>query len=112
MLSVFSLIWCQAAEVAVGSTTVKSIDVEDLLAARLSIDRTPRQAEDCACEACSGGGFRAKRYCKYVRQFRDLRVERISEVTIQDVDVSKVPSYRKDERLEFENRWADPYQFE
>jgi hypothetical protein len=101
-----------ATEVAVGSAVVKSIDVEDLLAKSLSINRTPRQAEDCACTVCSGSGFRAKRYCKYIRQFRDLKVDRIMEISMADVDVAKVPAYRKDERLEFENRWADPYQFE
>src|SRR4051794_9897039 len=91
LLTLLSASNIDAAEVAVGSAIVKSIDVEDLLAKSLSIDRTPRQAEDCACTSCSGGGFRAKRYCKYIRQFRDLKVERVSEITVADVDVSKVP---------------------
>ena len=56
--------------------------------------------------------MRAKRYCKYVRQFRDLKVERIIEIAVGSIDVSRLPAYRKDERLEFDNRWADPYLFE
>jgi hypothetical protein len=108
----FSDLRADAAEVAVGSAVVKSIDVEDLLASKLNIDRTPRPAEDSACTA-GGSGMRSKRYCRYVRQFRDLKVEKIIEISLAIVDVSKIPSFRKDEHLEFENRWKnDTYQFE
>jgi hypothetical protein len=102
----------KAENVSVGSAIVKSIDVEDLLAKSLSINRTPRPAEDCACRDCNVSGMRAKHYCKIERQFRDLKVERIIEISVAPVDVSKLPSYRKDERLEFENYWlVDPYPF-
>jgi hypothetical protein len=101
------------ANVGVGSATVRSIDVEDLLAQNLGIDRTPRRKEDSDCPGGGGGGFRAKRFCQWVRQFRDLSVEKIVTVTVGALDVAAIPSRREDKELGFENTWThDPYSFE
>ena len=116
VLLILSLAALQSAkaEVQVGSAVVTTIDAEDLLAKSLNINRAPRPAEDDACPGGGGGpGFRAKRYCRYVRTFRDLKVERLLSVTVGQVDTSKIPAYRKDERLYFENSWkSDPYPFD
>ena len=93
--------------------TIKSIDVEELLAKRFKIDTsTGRHAEDSGCPGHSSGpGFQAKEACDHYTQFRDLKIDRISEIKIGSIDVSKLPVSRKDGRKEFENRWADPYLF-
>jgi hypothetical protein len=101
------------APVVVEGVTVTSIDVEQLLAKRFNINPSSgRYAEDADCpQHPTGGGFRAKTWCHHYTQFRDLAIDNISEYKIGEIDLSKLPVTRKDERIEFENRWGDSYPF-
>jgi hypothetical protein len=99
--------------VRIDGVTVTIIDAEELLAQRFKINLgAGRPAEDSGCPVHpTGSGFRAKTWCTHFIQFRDLAIDRITELKIGDIDLSKLPVSRKDERIEFENYWGDPYPF-
>src|SRR5262245_29436855 len=84
VLALFSTSSCFAeVQVTVEGNLIRSVDVEALLADSLKIDQRPRAGEDADCPGGGGGpGFRAKRWCKWYRQFRDLAVERVISLQV------------------------------
>lgn len=95
--------------VQAGSTVITSVDVEELLAKSLQLNRARRSAEDSGCPGGggAGGGFRAKRYCYWDVEFRDLAIDKIISVSVGDVELSKIPAYYKYEHAGFENCWSN-----
>jgi hypothetical protein len=91
-----------------GSTVITSIDIKDLLTNSLGLNRARRVAEDSACPGGGGGGgMRAKRWCYWDIEFRDLTVEKLISIDVGDVELSKIPTFYKFEHVGFENCWAN-----
>ncbi|HUC64780.1 MAG TPA: hypothetical protein VMA53_05095 [Stellaceae bacterium] len=94
-------------------TVITSVDVEDLLTRSLGLNRARRVAEDDACPGGGGGGgMRAKRWCYWDIEFRDLAVDKILDIKIGEVELSKIPSFYKFEHVGHENCWSTSYPFD
>jgi len=108
IITVMHVAHAEPQPVQAGATVVTSIDVEDLLTKSLGLNRARRSAEDSGCPGGGGGGggFRAKRYCYWDVEFRDLAIDKIISITVGDVELSQIPAYYKYEHVGFENCWS------
>jgi hypothetical protein len=102
-----------ASTVQSGSASITSIDVDDLLAKALNINRALRPEENDACRQSSpGAGMRARLYCVYQMSFRDLKVDEITNIQVGRIDLSKFPFSFNYKQLYYENCWDRDYPFD
>jgi len=79
--------------VKTNSRVITSVDVEDVLTNSLKLNRARRLAEDSACPGGGGSGMRAKRYCYWNIEFRDLSVSKIIRIELGNVELSTIPAF-------------------
>ncbi len=112
-LSIFVLTATSLVAVAqspVWTDRIRLIDAADLLAESFKINRKPRPMTDAACDG-GGKGMRSKKYCNYVREVRDIKIEKVISISVGQVDIEAIPVVYDKRRIGINNEWSEPYSF-